>query len=58
MERPTHTEDYVSAYNLRGHAPSILMCLQIKIKVTDNPLFPFSDRLPSVFSALGEKAIS
>ncbi|MFN6018707.1 MAG: DUF5011 domain-containing protein [Verrucomicrobiota bacterium] len=23
-----------------------------------NPLFPFSDRLPSVFSALGEKAIS
>ena len=24
----------------------------------DNPLFPFSDRLPSVFSALGEKANS
>jgi hypothetical protein len=23
-----------------------------------NPLFPFSDRLPSVFSALGEKANS
>ena len=23
-----------------------------------NPLFPFPDRLPSVFSALGEKAIS
>jgi hypothetical protein len=24
----------------------------------DNPLFPFPDRLPSVFSALGEKANS
>ena len=24
----------------------------------DNPLFPFSDRLPSVYTALGEKAIS
>jgi hypothetical protein len=35
MERPTHTEDYVSAYILRGHPPSILMMLQIKIKVTD-----------------------
>ena len=23
-----------------------------------NPLFPFPDRLPSVFTALGEKAIS
>ena len=28
------------------------------VSLTGNPLFPFSDRLPSVFSALGEKANS
>jgi len=29
-----------------------------KIEAEDNPLFPFPDRLSSVFSALGEKANS
>ena len=35
MERPTHTEDYVSADILRGHNQNTLMSLQVNITVTD-----------------------
>ena len=33
-------------------------CCLVVARLFVNPLFPFLDRLPSVFSALGEKAIS